>query len=104
MTHINEHEISQYVDDTSLYLVDTERCLSQSLTALTWFYTIPGLTINIEKSKVICIGKIREFDCRYCRENDIEFLSLGIIFTLNDFENKTKYNIESKSKDIRNFS
>ena len=35
-----EHKISQYADDTSLYLKDTERCLARALKALHWFYCI----------------------------------------------------------------
>ena len=104
--HNEEHKISQYADDTSLYLKDTERCLSQALKSLKWFYSISGLKINIKKTKVIRIGNIRETDRRYCRENDLDwvnvFVSLGIIFKVNDMGNITNYNIEAKLKDIRN--
>ena len=104
--HNEEHKISQYADDTSLYLKDTERCLSQALTSLKWFHSISGLKINIKKTKVIRIGNIRETDRRYCRENDLDwvnvFVSLGIIFKVNDMGNITNYNIEAKLKDIRN--
>ena len=83
--HHKEHKIGQYADDTSLYLKDSERVLSLALDALMWFYTISGLKINIKKTKVIRIGKIRETYRRYCKENDLEwvteFVSLGISVT-----------------------
>ena len=60
--HNKENKISQYADDTSLYLRDSEKVLKQALKALNWFYTISGLKINIKKTKVIRIGKIRESD------------------------------------------
>ena len=86
---------------TPLCTLKTQRALA----ALKWFYTISGLKINIKKTKVIRIGNIRESDCRYCRENDQDwvtvFVSLGIIFKVNDMGNITKYNIEAKQKDIR---
>ena len=103
--HGKEHKISQYADDTSLYLKDAERCLAMALEALHWFYCISGLKINIKKTKVIRIGKIRETDRRYCRENDLdwvdEFTSLGIVYRASDIRNITRYNIENKLNDIK---
>ena len=103
--HDKEHKIGQYADDTSLYLKDSERVLSLALDALMWFYTISGLKINIKKTKVIRIGKIRETDRRYCKENDLEwvteFVSLGINFNIRDMRNITNYNIENKLTEVQ---
>ena len=103
--HGREHKISQYADDTSLYLKDKEKCLSKALQALNWFYSISGLKINIKKTKVIRIGKTRESDRRYCRENALEwvteFVSLGITFKVRDMENITNYNIELKLSEVQ---
>ena len=103
--HNKENKISQYADDTSLYLRDSEKVLTQALKALNWFYTISGLKINIKKTKVIRIGKIRESDRRYCREKDLEwvteFVSLGITFEIRDMPNITNYNIDLKLIDIQ---
>ena len=54
---------------------------------------------------MIRIGKIRETDRRYCRENDLdwvdEFTSLGIVFRASDIRNITRYNIDSQLNDIK---
>ena len=95
-----EHKTSQYADDTSVYLKATERNLKKCLDTLEWFYHISGLKINIGKTKVIRIGPIRETDRRFCRENNLEWVSkynaLGIEYDLNNFQNITIQNIENK--------
>ena len=59
-----------------------------------------GLKINITKTKVIRIGPIRETDRRFCRENDLEwvteFVALGIKYNVLDMENITINNISEK--------
>ena len=57
-----EHKSSQYADDTSVYLKASERNLRNCLNTLEWFYYISGLKINLNKTKVIRIGPIRETD------------------------------------------
>ena len=56
-----------------------------------------GLKINITKTKVIRIGPIRETDRRFCRENDLEwvteFVDLGIKYDVLNMENITVNNI-----------
>ena len=71
----NEHKCSQYADDTSIFLFASEENLRRCLKILHNFYILSGLKININKTKVIRIGPIRETDRRYCRENDLEWVS-----------------------------
>ena len=77
-----EHKCSQYANDTSVSLYASEENLKRSLKILHNFYVLSGLKINIHKTKMIRIGPIRETDRRYCRENDLEwvseFIALGI--------------------------
>ena len=100
-----EHRLNQYADDTSLFLKAYEENLKKCLKILSWFHKISGLKINIQKTKVIRIGPIRETDRRFCRENDLEwvhkFTSLGIDYDVLDIENITEYNIEGKLKSMQ---
>ena len=95
-----EHRLNQYADDTSLFLKAYEKNLKNSLDILSWFHRISGLKINIQKSKVIRIGPIRETDRRFCRENNLEwvhtFTSLGIEYNVLNIENITEHNIANK--------
>ena len=99
------HKSSQYADDTSVYLKATERNLRNCLITLEWFYYVSGLKININKTKVIRIGPIRETDRRFCRENNLEWVSkytaLGIGYDLNDFQNITTKNIGNKIESMK---
>ena len=52
----NEILISQFADDTSLILDDTELSLHSALDELTYFATLSGLKINFFKTQVIWIG------------------------------------------------
>ena len=101
-----EHRLNQYADDTSLFLKAYERNLKNALDILTWFYRVSGLKINIQKTKVIRIGPIRETDRRFCRENNLEwvhkFTSLGIDYDVLNIENITEYNITGKIKSMQN--
>ena len=101
-----EHRLSQYADDTSAFLKATEQNLKNSLDILQWFYHVSGLKINLSKTKVIIIGPIKETDRRFCRENNLDWVSsftaLGIEYdTLNMYSitdvNITQ-NIESMKK------
>ena len=68
-----ERKCSQYADDTSVFLKATEENLKRCLSILNWFYQISGLKINIQKTKVIRIGPIRETDRGFCRKNNLEW-------------------------------
>ena len=100
-----EHKTSLYADDTSIFLKATERNLRESLQTLTWFYQKSGLKINFSKTKVIKLGPIRETDRRFCRENDLDWVSsftaLGITYDVKNIKNITVSNIESKLDDMK---
>ena len=92
--------LNLYADDTSIFLKATEENLRNSFKTLQWFYQLSGLKINISKTKVIRIGPIRETDCCFCRENNLEwvhkFNALGINYDTLDIENITDLNINEK--------
>ena len=95
-----EHRLSQYADDTSVFLKASERNLRNSLKILNWFYLKSGLKINIHKTKVIRIGPIRETDRRFCRENNLDWVSsftaLGISYDVLNLQSITETNINLK--------
>ena len=103
--HNKEHKTSQYADDTSVFLKATEENLKRSLQTLTWFYQRSGLKINFTKTKVIRIGPIRETDRRFCKENNLDwvssFMALGIQYDTKNIKNITLQNIESKIDSMR---
>ena len=51
-----EYKISQYADDTQLFLNGSEKSLRETLDILQNFYTMSGLRMNAEKNKAIWIG------------------------------------------------
>ena len=61
--HINqsEHKISQYADDTSVFLDGSEKSFNEMLKKLEDFANISGLKINFEKTQLIWIGS-KKFD------------------------------------------
>ena len=100
-----EHKICLYADDTSIFMRASEKNLRICLETLHWFYLRSGLKINIKKTKVIRIGTIRESDRRYCKENNLDwvssFISLGITYDVLNMSNITKINIDDKIPQIK---
>ena len=55
-----EFTLSQYADDTKLFLDGKEVSLRKTLQKLNSFYIISGLKINIEKTRAIWIGSVNK--------------------------------------------
>ena len=101
-----EFLISQYADDTSLILDGSSVSLDASLRTLQFFAEISGLHINIEKTKVIWIGKKRFSQEKICDKWGLEwgsnrFKLLGINFSV-DLSEIEKMNYQPKLKEIEN--
>ena len=64
--HLNGHEIrvSQYADDTLIYLDANECNLSYCFDILTKYSNISGLKINVNKSKIVRLGNFKGILCR----------------------------------------
>ena len=45
-----EYKISQYADDTQIFLNGSENALRETLDVLQFFYELSGLKINVEKT------------------------------------------------------
>ena len=80
-----EFKISQYADDTSAMLDDTERSLNQTLEELSRFSKISGLNINFDKTQLVWIGS-EKFSTRSIKTKwklswrNNQFKLLGILF------------------------
>ena len=70
-----------------------------------WFYHKSGLKINYSKTKVIRIGPIRETDRRFCRENNVDwvtsFTALGIEYNTLNINEITDQNITLKIESMK---
>ena len=54
--HGTEYRITQFADDTEIFLDGTEESLQATLDTLQWFEKASGLKINIEKTRAIWLG------------------------------------------------
>ena len=55
-----ENKLSQYADDTTIFISAEKECLKNVIRVLDWFKKISGLEVNRDKTKVIKIGAIRD--------------------------------------------
>ena len=83
---INRKEflLSQYADDTQIFLDGTEKSLQETLRVLDNFYVISGLKINIEKTKAIWIGSLSNSNRRVCRNYQLD-LTQGLFKILGEY-------------------
>ena len=52
-----EHRISQFADDTNMFILHNERNLRLCMSILEEFHFISGLKINVDKTKVVKFGQ-----------------------------------------------
>ena len=57
----SEHKISQYADDTSIFLDGSEKSLNELLKELELFARMSGLKVNFDKTQLVWIGS-KKFD------------------------------------------
>ena len=101
----SEHEISQFADDTSVILDESEESLNETLLELEWFKKITGLKINFSKTQVIWIGSKKYSSDRLCENWNLSwgkttFTVLGINFDV-DISKITKINYEKYLKKMK---
>ena len=86
-----EFRLSQYADDTQIFLNGTEESLRETLSVLDMFYHMSGLKINMEKTRAIWIGAHSNSTAQICRNNRLDwsqcpFKILGVTFTTEVFD------------------
>ena len=97
-----EVRITQYADDTVLFLEDAPRSMQGALQELNTFSKFSGLSLNVEKTSCLRIGVQQQqnssesFGCKWVQQIKI----LGITFSNNNSE-ITKINIEPKILQVK---
>lgn len=112
-----ESLISQFADDTALYLDGSKDSFEHCIRVLTQFASISGLTINFQKTVVVWLGSRKNCNTRYLRDMNFtwdpggaensKFKYLGIYFSTKildivslNFENK----LQEIDKILKNWS
>ena len=102
--HNKEHKLSQYADDTTLFLKHEEESIRSCMRTLTEFEWLSGLKVNKEKTKVVQLGGARDGRIKLCADLKLiwtnEFTALGITYNVSNLKNITDLNIEVKLKEI----
>ena len=100
-----EHRISQFADDTNMFILNNERNLRLCMNILEEFHLISGLKINMDKTKVVKFGRDRDSSDNICPDLNLlwtnKFTSLGIEYDATDLDNITDLNIEPKLIEIQ---
>ena len=97
--------LSQFADDTSLFLDGSKKSFSETIKTLEFFASLSGLNINFDKTVVVWIGSKKNSDTRYLPNYDLKwnprsFKALGVIFSTNINE-IVKLNFDGKLESIR---
>ena len=102
-----EFTLSQYADDTQIFLDGSEMSLRKTLEKLNSFYIMSGLKLNIEKTRAIWIGSMNKSNRILCNDfkldwNQGPFKILGVTFTAEVFDiwDKNTTGIEQKVENI----
>ena len=99
----NEIRISQYADDTILFLDGTKRSIEGSIEELNKFGLQSGLKINIEKTSCMAIGIFRKDQIR--TKYDIDFVEQLTVLGIQvdrDLTNVADNNIQFKMPALKN--
>ena len=100
-----ETKLSQYADDTTIYLGGDKESLCGVMRVLEWFRKVSGLAINKDKTNVIKIGALRgrsiTWEGKFGLKWTTEFEVLGIKYNIDKMESITDDNISSKLSEIK---
>ena len=101
-----EQRISQFADDTTLFMKYNESNLRICMSILYDFYMISGLKINVEKTKAIKFGVTGDSGVNICDDLELiwtkEFTSLGINYNIDKLKTITDLNIEPNISEMDN--
>ena len=98
-------KLSQYADDTTIFLGGDKESLCGVMRVLEWFRKVSGLAINKDKTSVIKIGALRgrsvSWEGKFGLKWTTEFEVLGIKYDIDRMETITDDNISGKVSDIK---
>ena len=102
--------LSQFADDTALYLDGSQTSLKECIRMLNIFARLSGLKMNNEKTNIIWLGSKKNSEDRYMRDmnftwdpggpNNSKFRYLGIYFST-DIHNIINLNFNNKIQEIQ---
>ena len=103
---VTEVKISQYADDTSLFLDGSKESFEYCIKTILEYAKYSGLNMNFEKTKVICLGTLKNNDIKYMSSLPLEwnpetFMVLGIELNSN-LKNLMSINLERKITEMEN--
>ena len=98
--------LSQFADDTTIFLDGRKESFNACISTLKLFASMSGLKLNYDKSVAVWIGRSRNSNVKFMPElgliwNPSTFKFLGIIFSVN-IETMVNFNYASKLEQIRN--
>ena len=100
-----ENKLSQYADDTTIFIKAELESLSGVIRVLDWFRKISGLEMNKDKTKVVKIGAIRDrsisLEGKFGLDWTEDFEVLGIKYRIRHMETITDDNISSKLSEMK---
>lgn len=97
--------LSQFADDTTLFLDGSERSLRAAIQTLNEFAEISGLKVNCNKTQIVWIGSMKNSEVRYLRDSNFQwnpgiFKVLGVKFST-DISTISDLNYDGKLSEIR---
>ena len=99
-----EKKLTQFADDTSMFLDGSKRSLRKTLSVLGVFEEASGLKINLSKTKAIWIGSKRFRKEEMCHEVKLdwvkEFTALGIKYDVTNLNEITELNCKPKLAEV----
>ena len=79
--------MSQYADDTTLTLDGSKKSLKCAIKVLTCYGEISGVQLNVDKTKVVWMGSMKNSVTKLCPEDlsleENSFNLLGVTFSKN---------------------
>ena len=97
--------LSQFADDTSLFLDGSKKSFEATIGTLLFFASFSGLDMNLDKTQIVWIGSCKNSNVRYMPHlnfvwNPAVFKALGICFST-DLSTIVDLNFEGKLNEIR---
>ena len=93
-----EHVISQFADDTGLFLTYTEKCINEALQTLALLESNTGLQISYEKTCIFRIGSLRNMNAKCYTIKPIQWSDgdiplLGMTIQNQEHQNTNELNV-----------
>ena len=99
-----EEKLTQFADDTSLFLNGSKHSLRKAISILKTYEEASGLKINVSKTKAVWVGSNRFSEDTICHEIELdwvhEFVARGISYNVRDLQGIVKQNCVETSAEM----